>query len=241
MTPVRQPGFNLDSSQGQPSPQDGATARPARKTAGFVVPINPDTGEIDVTRLSPEKLAKLQTASGGKPEEKRETPKPKVEVKPELIEGFYSLLEMGIQKAGKWLLKWPPQLAVEMHFSPDKKAALIAPTKALADEFAPLWLAENQHFIAFGAALTAAVDDMVEKAGERYISKVLRGEAPPPPGFKFSAPPPRSAASPPIHTPPDLNPLAPPTASPANGAAKPDTTTVTGAKGFVPTPSGAGL
>src|SRR5271157_2081976 len=183
MTPVRNPnpGFSLDDSK--PTLVNSPT--PARKRAGFFVPLNPETGEIDMGRANPEQIAKLQAAIGSsKPKE--ETKKPSPEINPALIDQFYSLLEMGIRLAGRKLLHWPPDLAAEMYFSPDKKADLIAPTKALVDEFAPAWLCDNQKFIAFGTALGIAVNDMQEKAIARYMTRVFKGEVPPPLGFKFT-------------------------------------------------------
>lgn len=240
MTPIRNPSFSLDAEI--PSQGSSSSPRPARKPrTGFFVPLNPETGDIDMARANPEQIAKLQAAI--KPKEETKETKARPEINPALIESFYSLLEVGIQRAGKFILKWPPQLANEMYFSPDKKAALIQPTKELAEEFAPAWIVEHQAFVAFGAALGAAVNDMVEKGMERYMTKVLKGEAPPPPGFKFPVPPPRTSPAP-LQRTASTTPEIPPNReapTPVNGSSA-ERVTVTGATGFIPkVPPGLGV
>jgi hypothetical protein len=59
-----------------------------------------------------------------------------------------------------------------MHFSPEKKDALIPPTKAVLEKYAPKWLVDNQDVAALGAALTDAVNDMVNTGVQRYSEKV---------------------------------------------------------------------
>jgi hypothetical protein len=59
-----------------------------------------------------------------------------------------------------------------MHFSPEKKAALVLPTKAVLEKYAPKWLVDNQDVAALGAALTDAVNDMVNTGVQRYTEKV---------------------------------------------------------------------
>jgi hypothetical protein len=187
MSPSRNP--EAPEVQNTLSPET-ASIRPVRKRAGFFVPVNPETGIIDASRAKPEQLEALRQSLGIKAEEKE---RPKADISPKLISHAYSLLEVVIQQAGKLLLKWPKELASEMEFSPAKKAELAEATKELADKYAPVWLIDNQELAAFGMAFTSAMNDMVNHATERYMIKVLQGQAPPPPGFKFPTPPTHAA------------------------------------------------
>lgn len=241
MSPSRNPNsFNLDSEPIASLPKIEGSPRP-RKRAGFFVPLNPETGEIDLSRANPEQLAKLQTIVATKSAEK-EPEKPRPEFNPEFIPYAYGLLEVIIQRVGKLLLKWPPQLAAEMTFSKDKVEKMVEPTKALLDQFAPTWLIENQAIAAFGMGFADLMNDMVTKGTERYMIKVIRGEAPLPPGVKLEIPVPRNAPPAPARVtgePPRA--VEPPSisADKSNGVAS-QPVYPSGVRGFVPNvPAGA--
>jgi hypothetical protein len=237
MSPARNPdSFSLDAEVQRPLPPEGtAAARPVRKRTGFFVPIDPSTGGIDMSRARPDQVELLRQSLGAK-DDKKEEVRPKADISPALIKSAYSLLELLIQTGGKMLLKWPKELASEMYFSPEKKEELIEPTKALADKYAPVWLVENSDLAALGMTLSSAVNDMVNHATERYMIKVMSGQAPPPPGIRISTarPSPQPASPPP---PPTPSTPAVEVHSPVNGGGMP-VIQKTGplAPGFVPLP-----
>lgn len=168
MSPARNPdagGFSLDMDT-KPLSSEPV---PRKRTRVIRVPLT-DDGKLDTSKVSPETVENVRQAIG------MTTPEPVVEKTPvhinrEFIPNIYSLLEVIIQKAGQMLLKWPPDLASEMYFSPDKKEALTEPTALVLEKYAPTWLVDNQEVAALGMALTAAVNDMVQSGVARYTAK----------------------------------------------------------------------
>jgi hypothetical protein len=230
--PRRNPDTSFSLAEAASMPDTTPTlSRPRPKRSGFYVPIDQVTGQIDMARARPEQIEQLRTTLTAP--KAIEPEKPPVNLDPKLIEQGYSLLEVIIQRGGKFLLKWPNDLAVEMRFAEDKKARLVETSKPLADKYCPVWLVENQELAAFGAALADAVNDMVMNATRRYGQKVINGECPPPPGFKF---PEGVRAKPPVTvSPPPTPPAAsqPPSATPPVNN-KPPVVSVSGTP-FVPT------
>lgn len=169
MSPTRNPdsSFTLD---GNPLPSTSQPLSvPRVRTKAIRIPLT-DDGKLDSSKLAPETVDKIRLAVGGTIAEPI-IEKPPIKINREFIPTAYSLLEVGIQQAGKFFLKWPSDLASEMVFSPDKKEELIEPTAAVLEKYAPSWLVENQEIAALGAALTSAVNDMVSKGTERWALK----------------------------------------------------------------------
>jgi hypothetical protein len=165
MSPTRNPdaGFTLNDN---PGPTEPITRK---RTRVIRVPLT-DDGKLDTSKVSPETIENVRQAIGiTTPEPVVE--KPPVHINREFIPNIYSLLEVIIQKSGQILLKWPPDLASEMYFSPEKKEALTEPTALVLEKYAPTWLVDNQEVAALGMALTAAVNDMVTSAVTRYTAK----------------------------------------------------------------------
>lgn len=165
MSPVRNPesDFSLDSNQ-------SATAQPARRKTNVMRVALGEDGKVDTSRITPENLEKMRQSLGvevSPPEAEKST----VPINRTFIPHIYSLLEVIIRRAGRMFLKWPPELADEMHFSPEKKEALTEPTAVVLERYAPAWLIENQDIAALGAALTDAVDDMVSKGTQEWATK----------------------------------------------------------------------
>lgn len=242
------PKAKTDSSFSLESPEPGATSpevvagtpspKPARKKAGIFVPIDPATGALDMSRATAPQIAALQNAmAGSQPDKKEEPKKNRPKINPKYVPQAYNLLEIIIQQAGKLLLKWPKELASEMHFSEDKKRALTEPTAELIDAYAPDWLLDNQAMAAFSVAFSDAINDMVQRGSERYVIKILRGECPPPPGFKFPPVGAQRPQQPPTPPPPvNMQPPPPPPSvvSGANGEHKETPPVSVSGRGFMP-------
>lgn len=172
MSPSRNPNsdFSLEETAAAvPAPE---VQKSTRKKRAVSIPITED-GQLDLGRVrSSEDVERARQALGMIKDVEPVVERPKVAINRAFIPTAYSLLEVIIQRTGRIFLKWPPDLASEMYFSPEKKEALIEPTAVVLERYAPLWLIENQDIAALGAALTDAVNDMVNKGVERYTAKV---------------------------------------------------------------------
>lgn len=169
MSPVRNPDAPSSSFSMDDAPSSVVVEKPRPKRLGFYVPLTPD-GTLDTSRVrDTATLEKLRSTLGVtiQPPEEKQRPV----INRAFIPHAYSLLEVGIQRAGKLFLKWPPGLVEEMHFDPAKKEALTEPTAAVLEKYAPTWLIDNQEIAALAAALTDAINDMVQGAVERFVAK----------------------------------------------------------------------
>lgn len=182
MSPARNPesDFSLsDNSTPTPLAASVPAPTPTRRAKRLGIFVTPD-GQLDATKAnSPEDIERIRIALAIKAPE----PLQPIHVSREFIPQMYSLLEVGIQQAGRLLLKWPPALANEMYFSEEKKKELVEPTGAVLDKYAPKWLVSNQEVAALAMALSSAVHEMVTKGVERYALKVAAAQqaaAPPP-------------------------------------------------------------
>lgn len=168
--------FSLDNEQPiSQVPSVGATANRAR-SKGIYIPVTED-GKLDTTRIRDAagvERARIALTGSAKPEAEKPVDVKPLDINPNTILIAYSLLEVVVQKAGKYFLKWPTDLTDEMHFSPEKKQALVAPTTAVIQKYSHKlgWLAENQEVTALGMALADAVNDMVEHGVLRYQLKL---------------------------------------------------------------------
>jgi hypothetical protein len=182
--------FTLEDQAEQSTPTPAPNSPPvagtrARANRGIYIPLDA-SGQLDANRVRcSADVERVRVALTGVGEKKEEAPKEvkPIDIKPETILTAYSLLEVVIQKAGKFFLKWPVELVEEMQFSPEKKQALVQPTTAVIQKYSHKlgWLAENQEVAALCMALGEAVDDMVQKGAQRYVAKVRAAQNPQPP------------------------------------------------------------
>lgn len=166
--PQRNP--NADNFTLADSPTPANSEQPKKKPTFLRVPLN-DDGSIDTTRVSASTIERVRVAVGTEPAKAPEPERPAIVINRDFIPGAYSLLEVIIRRAGRALLKWPPDLAAEMQFSEEKKAKLVEPTAKVLERFAPLWLIENQDIAALVAVLSDAVDDMIQKGTVAWATK----------------------------------------------------------------------
>lgn len=197
MSPSRNPDsvFSLDGETTAVSstPVSSSATRSRVPKRGFFVPIT-ESGKLDVDRVRDTEGLEKARAALGVVDPASLPPKEPIKIKSEYILPAYSVLEVLIRFAGRKLLKWPNELAQEMYFSPEKKQALVAPTAEVLSRYAPTWLVDNQDFAALAAALTDAVDDMVNGGVARYMAKKQAASPSPSPSGQpapSQPPPPR--------------------------------------------------
>jgi len=172
MSPSRNPdsSFSLDGETATVSAPPSTATRARVPKRGFFVPIT-ESGKLDVDRVrDTEGLAKAREALGVV-DPASLPPKEPIKIRKEYILPAYSVLEVLIRLAGRKLLKWPDELAAEMYFAPDKKEALVEPTAEILSRYAPIWLVDNQDFAALAAALTDAMDNMINSGVARWQAK----------------------------------------------------------------------
>lgn len=168
MSPTRNPdtGFSLDGE----NPAVVTATKPRAVKRGFFVPIT-ESGKLDVDRVRDTEGLEKARAALGVVDPASLPPKEPIQIRKEYILPAYSVLEVLIRLAGRKILKWPEELAAEMYFSEKKKEALVGPTAEVLSRYAPSWLVDNQDWAALTAALTDAVDDMINGGAARYMAK----------------------------------------------------------------------
>lgn len=184
MSPVRNPdsGFSLDDtlqSSAMPSSAPIIPKGRTKKRAVFV-PLTIE-GKLDVDRVRDTAEIEQARSALGVVDPATIPEKPKPTIRKEYILPAYSLLEIVIRFAGRKLLKWPDELAMEMKFDEKKKEALVEPTSAIISNYAPGWLIDNQDMAALGMLLTDAIDDMINQGVARYVAKVKAAQEQPSP------------------------------------------------------------